>query len=717
MHRSDCLFLVVLFLSLISVPTVAQDCREYSAGFQWFGRIMDGNPYRVRDVAISNDHAFVLRNRAGVCSLRVLDISDPLDPVVTDTYDLPSSADVEVVGDRCYVGAGSGLRILDVSDQGNVTLLGALSMSMYTHRISVIGDRVYVAGNSELYVVDVTDPASPQHLGTLDMPDFSYDVVANGKVAFVSAHSGGVQVVDIADPSNLKIVAVIADVPYADCLELRDEMLAISGGGDPGFALVDVAMPSAPVTLGTCNPPGGAKDLIFMDDYAVLANYSDLCAVDITDPLAPELVVDTGTDGDALRVVAHEGLLYASCDYGGLHLFDASSLITPGPDSTFETPGYPRGIIISGHLGYVADSDRITVLNLGDPLVPTVVSETPANYCRYMALFGDYLVTNSDQTRLEIYSVSDEIAPVWLQSVLLPAFANELVTDERYIYAATDIGLVILDGLSPPALQVVGQVASPNRLYDLQIFGDLVYAGDEFAGLQIYDVTNRAAPYFVGGETLAWCYDVAVRDGYAYLTSASGVRVLDVSDPSGPVRVASWNTPTSAFEVVLRGSVAYLAEWSSIRALDISDPLHPSDLGAIEAPNRVGSLCLSEAHIYGIGPTYDLLVSRLQCEPLSDVVEETPTVVNQTLNAYPNPFNPRTTINFSIVQPQLVTISVFDLAGRRLATVTDQTYRAGVHSVEWSGQDMTGQAVSSGSYLLQMKTASGVHSEKVMLIR
>ena len=83
----------------------------------------------------------------------------------------------------------------------------------------------------------------------------------------------------------------------------------------------------------------------------------------------------------------------------------------------------------------------------------------------------------------------------------------------------------------------------------------------------------------------------------------------------------------------------------------------------------------------------------------------------------PNPFNPRTIVSFSVDRPRQVTISVFDMTGRRIAVIADQAYNAGSHTVEWNGRDSSGRAVSSGTYLVRMETEDRVVARKVMLIR
>ncbi len=83
----------------------------------------------------------------------------------------------------------------------------------------------------------------------------------------------------------------------------------------------------------------------------------------------------------------------------------------------------------------------------------------------------------------------------------------------------------------------------------------------------------------------------------------------------------------------------------------------------------------------------------------------------------PNPFNPTTTISFTVGRAQRVTISVLDLKGRHVATLADRTYGAGIHSVRWTGRDAAGRTVPSGTYLVRMETGDGDGVRKVSLVR
>lgn len=99
---------------------------------------------------------------------------------------------------------------------------------------------------------------------------------------------------------------------------------------------------------------------------------------------------------------------------------------------------------------------------------------------------------------------------------------------------------------------------------------------------------------------------------------------------------------------------------------------------------------------------------------------ETPPPVERRLTLAqnrPNPFNPSTTIFFSIEKSSPVRMVVYDLAGREVRTLADREYEAGDWSVTWDGMDDAGRAMPSGLYLYRLETANRILSRKMMLVK
>lgn len=84
---------------------------------------------------------------------------------------------------------------------------------------------------------------------------------------------------------------------------------------------------------------------------------------------------------------------------------------------------------------------------------------------------------------------------------------------------------------------------------------------------------------------------------------------------------------------------------------------------------------------------------------------------------YPNPFNPRTKISFSLPASQHVELTVFGVDGRRVATLLNETRSAGLHEVVWAGQDAAGKSVASGTYFFRIQAGPYSDVKKMTLMK
>ena len=83
----------------------------------------------------------------------------------------------------------------------------------------------------------------------------------------------------------------------------------------------------------------------------------------------------------------------------------------------------------------------------------------------------------------------------------------------------------------------------------------------------------------------------------------------------------------------------------------------------------------------------------------------------------PNPFNPMTSIAYSIPTEGHVTIEVFDVNGRKTTTLVDSRISCGAHQVVWDGTDDGGNAVGSGVYFYRIESGESTSMRKMILLK
>jgi hypothetical protein len=84
---------------------------------------------------------------------------------------------------------------------------------------------------------------------------------------------------------------------------------------------------------------------------------------------------------------------------------------------------------------------------------------------------------------------------------------------------------------------------------------------------------------------------------------------------------------------------------------------------------------------------------------------------------FPNPFNPTTTITYSLPTRTDVTINIYDLLGRKISTLLSGSEAAGEHEVVWNGYNYSGERVSSGIYFYRIKAGDFTDSKKMVLLK
>ena len=86
-------------------------------------------------------------------------------------------------------------------------------------------------------------------------------------------------------------------------------------------------------------------------------------------------------------------------------------------------------------------------------------------------------------------------------------------------------------------------------------------------------------------------------------------------------------------------------------------------------------------------------------------------------NNYPNPFNPVTTIEFSVPEDAPVTLAIYDVTGRLIQTLVSGEMNSGNHRIVWDGLDSSGDAVSAGMYLYTLRSADVTITKKMVMMK
>jgi flagellar hook assembly protein FlgD len=91
-------------------------------------------------------------------------------------------------------------------------------------------------------------------------------------------------------------------------------------------------------------------------------------------------------------------------------------------------------------------------------------------------------------------------------------------------------------------------------------------------------------------------------------------------------------------------------------------------------------------------------------------------VPNRLFQNAPNPFNPETTIRYSLSKPGRVVLRIYNASGALVRTLVDEPRPAGSYTARWNGADDAGRRLGSGVYFYEIQTASGFRDARKLVL-
>jgi len=338
--------------------------------------------------------------------------------------------------------------------------------------------------------------------------------------------------------------------------------------------------------------------------------------------------------------------------------------------------------------------------------------------------------TNNDS---RIVDISDPSSPIVLPAGFPSAHTLQISTS-GILYAEFP-GLRIFDlNATPTAPTQLFQ--SGGEGHDSMPKGtDRLYDFHGRDATVIWDVTDPANPDTLGvidDPAIVFHHsgDVTADQRYLYLCDelASGtvpdVTIWDIQDPATPVRVGQLNESATIHNIYVVGNLAYVAYYSAgFRVYDLVDPTQPVLAGEYDTSKRAGEGYIGAIGAYVALPSGNILVCDIENGLF--VFTVTPAAARERADGAafrleqnaPNPFNPSTRIPFQLTRSGRVTLSIFDVAGRRVRDLVDRDLPAGVHAAEWDGRDDTGSAVASGVYFYRLQTGPQSETRRLVLVK
>jgi hypothetical protein len=192
-----------------------------------------------------------------------------------------------------------------------------------------------------------------------------------------------------------------------------------------------------------------------------------------------------------------------------------------------------------------------------------------------------------------------------------------------------------------------------------------------------------------------------------------------IVDRGVPIAIRSFEPEYSKEGIMLRWSIA---DGVTLQGFNIYKSLGEevgfgrinTSLISADQDNEYVDMDVSPATTYW----YRLGAVAVDGEWMSPTVSITVPVLSLTLyQNTPNPFNPTTTISFSLPDRSKATLCIYDVEGRRIRTLVDEVMKEGHQERVWDGRDASGNQVGSGVYFYCLTAGNRTLTKKMVLLK
>lgn len=489
--------------------------------------------------------------------------------------------------------------------------------------------------------------------------------------------------------------------------------IGISYSGNYGDQ--DSVKPTADAYLvyGTTDEPGNAGILVYDDNPAPGSAQIVYCAFAmsvVSDPAVADQLIENIVDflladeGAAGSSISGQVLVQNRETHSGVTVSAGGVTATTDHDGMYTLEGlFPASYTVSAGLDGWETATQVVTLGENEDLTGVDFELRPVALTNVCNESGAAIPDNDPNGVSQTIEVTDvgELADVKVSVDITHTWRNDLIV-ELTSPAGTTVTLANRTGGSADDI-----VAN----YD----GDTVPDGpgtmDDFDGEQATGTWTFFVSDNAGADTgsiNSWCLDLAIIQEGAVPTLVSGFGARNVEEG---IRI-EWDAR----------DVSHVEGFQIRRFVDglgnlaTKKPIEPRQ-GEMSWIDAVSGLEEGTEVTYMLEAVLDdgslqrlgegVTVSYAPVRPTSYALQQ---------NA-PNPFNPKTEIRFALTESAPTTLRIYDVSGRLVRELVDDTMKAGHHTVVWNGSDHRGQQVSTGTYYYQLRSGKFVQTRSMVLVK
>ncbi|MEL6824527.1 MAG: T9SS type A sorting domain-containing protein, partial [Calditrichota bacterium] len=316
---------------------------------------------------------------------------------------------------------------------------------------------------------------------------------------------------------------------------------------------------------------------------------------------------------------------------------------------------------------------------------------------------------------------------------------------------------------SPDDPKPVGYYEGPRQVAFAEVNNNILFLARPYV-VQLLDVHDPMTPLEISSYSTGVPFALTalgVHEETLYLGFSNGdIRVLDISDPTqpqergryrdfgsepvgfafdndliyaayldrglaifqkgfGPVPWANIPSLDETKGVAVNGHLVYMADGDAgLRIFEVKSPEQIREAASFKTGNTASRLAISGDRVFMGDELAGIYILQTDFTLQSNIASKSaPDKIFELQPAYPNPFNPSTTVRFELSAAQRIDIVVYNVLGQEVRSIAAGTFESGLHQLRWDGRDNFGNSLGSGMYFLRIQSSHQVQTQRLMLVK
>jgi len=286
----------------------------------------------------------------------------------------------------------------------------------------------------------------------------------DGTLAFLATYNNGLQIVDITNPKEPKVISSVPTPSNALEITLSPDETKVYVSDDNDIQLIDTSNPSNPIAMGGVSAQGNVYGVAFPSNHPrayVTTNLDGLKVIDISD-INNQIILSSGlkyTDTFLKKLVFSEdsSRVYMMDNYHGIDIVDINTSVNPLLLGSITTQNPVNGVALSnnGNTIHIIEDNKLQIFNISNVSNPILLGSMPITESADGS--ANYITISKDNTKayitrsyygLQIIDISNPNNLTTIQKIKTPGSAMRVAISDngKYAYiAAGGLGLQIID--------------------------------------------------------------------------------------------------------------------------------------------------------------------------------------------------------------------------------------------------------------------------------